>query len=146
LSGKYAETAGAWRPERPKSGSLLFIAPDQYSPPSGSDSGAGAEGGEALRELRAAYSDRLFELAKEAAAAGRLSLAFEWATEAARENPNHGEARRVLGYELRDGEWLTPYGARMADSGKHWHPKFGWLEAGDETRYEAGDRRRGNRW
>ena len=48
-------------------------------------------------------------LAKRAAEAGQLSLAFEWATEAVRENPDHAEARRVLGYELVDGKWLTPF-------------------------------------
>ena len=70
------------------------------------------------RAQRNKYADALFELAKRAAEAGQLSLAFEWATEAVRENPDHADARRVLGYELHDGQWLTPFAKRMVDAGK----------------------------
>jgi hypothetical protein len=34
----------------------------------------------------------------------------------------------------------------MADSGKRWHPKFGWLADADVSRYEAGERLVGTRW
>ena len=61
---------------------------------------------------------RCFDLAKQAADAGQLSLAFQWATEALRENPDHADARRVLGYEQRDGQWLTAYGVKMFDAGR----------------------------
>ena len=54
-----------------------------------------------------------------------MSLAFQWATETLRENPDHAEARRVLGYEQRDGQWLTPYGVKMSDAGKLWDAKAG---------------------
>jgi hypothetical protein len=77
------------------------------------------------------YADQLFDLAKRAAEAGQLSLAFEWATEAVRENPDHADARRVLGYELVDGQWLTPFAQRMVDAGKVWDPQRGWVAAGD---------------
>ena len=66
-------------------------------------------GGEQFRDARNKYADALFALAKRAAEAGQLSLAFEWATETVRENPDHADARRVLGYEQHDGQWLTPY-------------------------------------
>ena len=74
--------------------------------------------GDQFREARNEYADSLFALAKRAAEAGQLSLAFQWATETVRENPDHADARRVLGYEQRDGQWLTPYGAKMVDAGK----------------------------
>ena len=120
LSTEYAQTAPGWRPD---SGSLLFVAPDQYS---------GAEpNGERYRAARNKYADTVFELAKQAAEAGQLSLAFEWATEAVRENPDHADARRVLGYELVDGQWLTPFAKRMVDAGKRWDPQRGWIAAGD---------------
>ncbi|MEX2093411.1 MAG: hypothetical protein WD971_12080 [Pirellulales bacterium] len=123
LSAAYAETAPGWRPVRPASGSLLFVAPDQYS---------GTEpNGDRNRAARNKYADELFELAKQAAEAGQLSLAFEWATEAVRENPDHSDARRVLGYERHDGQWLTPFPKRMVDAGKDWDPKSGWIAAGD---------------
>ena len=123
LSSAYAATVPGWRPERPASGSLLFVAPDQYS---------GTEpNGEQYRAARNKYADALFELAKRAAEAGQLSLAFEWATEAVRENPDHADARRVLGYEQHDGQWLTPFAKRMVDAGKVWDPKAGWIAADD---------------
>ena len=100
LSTAFAATVSGWRPERPASGSLLFVAPDEYT-------GTKAIG-EQFRTARNTYAEALFALAKQAAEVGQLSLAFEWATEAVRENPDHAEARRVLGYELVDGEWLTP--------------------------------------
>jgi len=123
LSSAYAATVPGWRPTSPTSGSLLFIAPDQYS---------GAEpNGERYRAARNKYADQLFDLAERAAAAGQLSLAIEWATEAVRENPDHADARRVLGYEPVAGQWLTPFAKRMVDAGKQWDPQRGWFTAGD---------------
>jgi len=138
ISEQFAEAAPDWRPNVPSSGSLLFIAADQYTP-------AGQED-QRYREARNEYADQLFDLAKRAADAGQLSLAFQWATEAVRENPDHADARRVLGYEQRDGAWLTGYGLRMADAGKTWHAKFGWIDAADAARYNAGERLVGGRW
>lgn len=126
LSGEFAKVAPGWRPKPPATGSLLFIAPDQYAP-------AGHEGDQFLDERRK-YADALFALAKRAAAVGELSLAFQWATETVRENPDHAEARRVLGYEQRDGQWLTAYGAKMFDAGKTWEPHLGWLTSDGDRR------------
>jgi hypothetical protein len=123
LSSAYAATVPGWRPERPASGSLLFVAPDQYT---GDESR-----GDQFRAERNKYADALFELAKQAAEAGQLSLAFEWATEAVRENPDYADARRVLGYEQHDGQWLTPFAKRMVAAGKKWDPRAGWIAAGD---------------
>lgn len=123
LGSVYVQTVPNWWPERPGSGSLLFVAPDQYSGVVPND--------EPYRAARNQYADALFELAKRAAEAGQLSLAFEWATEAVRENPDHVDARRVLGYERHDGQWLTPFAQRMVEAGKVWNPKSGWVAAGD---------------
>ena len=138
ISRQFDESVFDWRPEAPAIGSLLFVAPDQYTP--------AERKGDSLQAERKEYADELFALAKRAAAAGQLSLAFQWATEAVRENPDHAEARRVLGYERRDGKWLTSYGARMSDAGKEWHPKLGWLAVADVPRYEAGERLLSKRW
>jgi hypothetical protein len=138
LSTKYAASVPTWRPKAPATGSLLFVASDQYTP-------AGNER-EQYSTARNAYADSLFVLARKAALAGQSSLAFQWSTEAVRENPDHAAARRVLGYQQRDGHWLTAYGARMADAGKTWHPKFGWIVASDAPRYEAGERFVGGNW
>ena len=63
--------------------------------------------------VRKKHADALFELARQAAEAGQLSLAFQWATETVRENPDHAEARRVLGYEQR--EWAVADGVWRED-------------------------------
>jgi hypothetical protein len=141
LSTKYARDAGEWRPAAPGTGSLLFVAPDEYSTAGRKKSVTNPNA-----ESHLEYADALFLLAKRAAGAGQLSLAFQWATETLRENPDHADARRVLGYEKHGGKWLTPYGARMAQSGKEWHAKFGWLAPGEASRYEAGERLVGKRW
>jgi hypothetical protein len=137
LSNQFARTVSE-RPQAPATGSLVFIAPDQYAPP--------GQAGKRQRPPQIEYADELLALAKRAAESGQLSLAFQWASEAVHANHNHAEARRVLGYELRDGQWLTPYGVRMADAGRVWHPKFGWLTEADLPRYEAGERFVAGRW
>jgi hypothetical protein len=121
LSGEFAAANSGWRPTSPSSGSVVFIAPDEYSP--------APPGGDAAGKARKKYAEALFGLAKEAAEAGQPSLAFQWATEVLRENPDHAEARRVLGYVERDGKWLTAYGAKMYDVGKVWDSERGWVAA-----------------
>jgi hypothetical protein len=138
LSSDFATANRDSRPKSPSSGSVLFVAPDEYSPT--------AQVGERAHDADNQYAQSLFELAKQAAETGETSLAFQWATEAVRENPDHAEARRVLGYEKRDGQWLTAYGAKMFDAGKTWHPKFGWITAADVPRYEKGERQVNGRW
>jgi len=130
LSTRYADSGAGGRPKVPPTGSLVFVASDQYSP--------GAP--RPLSHEQQQYADALFDLAQRAAEAGQLSLAFQWATEAVHENPAHAQARRVLGYEQRDGQWLTAYGARMADAGKHWHPQCGWVADENEIPTEHRDR------
>ncbi len=138
LREKFDKVPPGWRPERPVTGSVLFIASDQYTP--------ALDESAQLGEDRGKYADALFDLAKQAADAEQLSLAFQWATEAVRETPSHAEAHRVLGYEQLDGQWLTSYGIRIAEAGKVWHPYFGWIAEEDFPRYEAGERFVSGRW
>jgi hypothetical protein len=139
LSTAYAAKYSGWRPRPIEFGSILFVAPDEYSPVAQTSASPS-------RESRIEYAGKLFVLARRAAEAGQLSLAFQWATETLREDPEHSDARRVLGYEKRDGQWLTPYGVRMADAGKQWHATFGWVAAEHVARFEKGERPFGSRW
>ncbi len=91
-------------------------------------------------------AEALFVQAKSAAELGEATQAFRLTTEALLADPQHAEARRVLGYELVDGEWLTPHQAKMRRRGYRWHPRFGWLKPDEVPRYEAGERRIGRRW
>lgn len=138
LNAEYVASMPNWRPEQPATGSIIFVAPDHYR--------SAIHARPLVTDARREFSDALFDLAKRAADAGELSLAFQWATEAVRENPDHADARRVLGYERYDGQWLTPFAKRMADAGNLWHPQYGWIAADDLSRYEAGERLEGNRW
>jgi hypothetical protein len=122
LSENLRAATGSWQPTPPITGSLLFIAPDQYSLAS-----MAKEPSKSTQEARREYANALFNLAKQAADAGQLSLAFQWATETLRNDPDHADARRVLGFEERDGQWLTPYGAKMLEAGKIWDPKRAWI-------------------
>jgi hypothetical protein len=119
LSRQFSLANPGWRPAPPRTGNLLFIASDEYSLVRPAD--------EATLAGREKYADALFELAKQAAAAGQSSLAFQWTTETLRENPDHADARRVLGYTESGGKWLTPYGVKMRDAGKTWDAQKGWI-------------------
>lgn len=123
LSGRFDHAANDWRSNALPPGSVLFVAPDQYGLATGEVTKA--------NDARLRYADALFGLAKRAADAGQMSLAFQWVTEAVRENPDHAEGRRVLGYEQRDGRWLTAYGVKMFDAGKVWDAKRGWVAIKD---------------
>jgi hypothetical protein len=131
LSGEFNTANPGWRPQAPASGLLLFVAPDEYS--------AATPTVKSVSDARIEYAELLFKLATDAADAGQLSLAFQWATETLRENPDHAEARRVLGYERKGDQWLTPYGVKMFDSGKHWDAARGWLGLGDPISPRGGE-------
>lgn len=96
--------------------------------------------------LRNEHAERLFDLAREAASAGHANLALELAAKTLREDPDHAEARRVLGYDDVDGQWRTPYEQEMARRGNVWHERFGWIKASDVEKYESGMRPRGRNW
>jgi hypothetical protein len=101
--------------------------------------------------IRSEAARALFELAGQAAKAPSPSFAF--ADECLRavidRQPDHAEARRLLGFLPRDGGWATPYAADMLDRGKVSDPKYGWVP-GDWvphlSRGELPGPRGSNRW
>lgn len=96
-----------------------------------------------LREQRATD---LFELANTALQAGNASRAYLFLFEVLRENSQHSAARKMLGYRHVNGNWYTPFAARMIAQGKIDHPEFGWLARKHVRRYKAGQRRYRGRW
>jgi hypothetical protein len=138
--GEAARILGNWLPMRERHQLLLFDASRLKTPT--------LEGPFAVpfRELRHEQADQLFALAERAAESGQSSLALRLATEAVREEPDHAEARRVLGYQKTEGHWATPYEARLHGSGHIWHDTYGWIKAGDLAQYEAGLRPHGRQW
>lgn len=97
----------------------------------------------ALRTVRAA---RLFDIAHKAAKLKRRSEAYALLWETLREDPQHAEARRMLGFERVDDRWALPFAAKQLRTGRVWHKQFGWIAAEDVARYEQGERKSGDRW
>ncbi len=118
-----------------KHGELLFVAPDVYSPSSQDEV-----------ELNSAQADELFEQSRQAAGAGEIGTALQLATRAVRADPNHSDARRVLGYRRVAGTWAGSFAARRLERGEVWNQQFGWVKAEDLPRWKAGERKVGKRW
>lgn len=118
----------------PWMGQEVLVAPDVYTP------------SDTAPEAAPADAEGRFAEAQRAAEAGRHAEAFALAGATLHADADHAAARRVLGYELVDGAWRTPYEARQHRRGVVWDRRFGWVRADDLPRYEGGERRAGRRW
>lgn len=83
---------------------------------------------EALAAREAAASG-LFALSGRAAKIGRFSLADDALRAVLDRQPDHKEARRLLGFVPHAGGWATPHAAEKLKAGWVDHPEFGWVEA-----------------
>ncbi len=130
--GKSAEADGVRdriEPEPPRDGPVRFEPLPEFVPsPSKGLANRPVEPDEA-RSIRSASAKALFELASKAAARGvdRFALADECLRAVLKRDPNHREARRLLGYVEYDGGWATPFAADLLAKGQVLHPKFGWV-------------------
>ncbi len=80
-----------------------------------------------FQEHRAAQADGLFELAKNESKAGRPAWAYQLLHEVLRENPDHAEARRILGYQkVGSAGWMLVGKSTPPAPGRRAHPKYGW--------------------
>lgn len=116
---------------------------------SGKDlSGDALEWHKRFQKLREDQADIYFALAKKAISPRhqQASLAFDLAMGAIHENPDHEQVRRLLGYRKYNDAWCTAYEIQRYRSGHVDDEKFGWIRKGDLARYQAGQRRLGNRW
>jgi hypothetical protein len=116
-------------------GSLLLVPGDIYS---------GDEGPVAAVDAEKAAA--AFELAKQAAEAGDVSVALQHACKAATLDPDHAEARQLLGYQRVGAHWAGAYAQRMLDSGHVWRREFGWIKAEHVDKYEQSLRPWAGRW
>ncbi len=146
-----AEIARSWLPPYDRDVIHLFVLDDRAASSSASSDSPSTntplgEWRKEFQTLRRAQATELFGLARQAAEARRPSLAIRLLTETVREDPDHAEARRILGYVKYDDAWCRPYEKKMRRRGFVWHEQFCWLKASDVARYEAGERRNGHRW
>jgi hypothetical protein len=148
---KLAEAAAlvrGWLPARDPLKAYIFKLPESSDLPK-SITVAEAAAGEFWQRflhLRTAQADALFRLAEQAHKADEYALAFDLVREACRENPDHANARQILGYVRYDGGWALPDTARRLSAGQVDHEQFAWLPAGHAKRYEKGERYFRGRW
>jgi hypothetical protein len=96
--------------------------------------------------LRRAYAAAVFDLARQAVRSGKAGRAYSLVLAAVAADPDHEQARRLLGYEKYEGRWRTPYEIKKLKVGFAWSDRFGWLPKSHVARYEKGERYSGGRW
>src|SRR5688572_17804561 len=99
----------------PGVGSLLFVPSDIYN---------AAGGGRADK----AAADAAFKLARAAVEAGDVSSALQLACHAVAVDPDHADARRLLGYQRVGEHWAGKYAQRLLETGHVWRREFGWVK------------------
>jgi hypothetical protein len=53
--------------------------------------------------------------------------------------PDHPEARRLLGFVSHEGGWATPYAVEQMKQGKILHPIYGWVKSSWQPHLERGE-------
>ncbi len=101
---------------------------------------------ERFDKLRKQQSAALFDLANKAARSRQPREAVSLVWQVLREDPDHAEARRIMGYQRQDDRWFTPFEIRKMRDGQVWHDRFGWLPREHVARYEAGERHFAGGW
>jgi hypothetical protein len=99
-----------------------------------------------LHDLQEKYAADLYVLCRKVLTAGYPSYAFRILEEVVRQDPDHSKGRRILGYKLRNKEWVTPFANEQLDKGNVWDDTFGWLPKDHVSKYKAGKRYRNGRW
>src|SRR5262245_3330281 len=127
-----AQITRGWMIERHPRRQYLFLpaASDPAAPKAGAPEAA-RQWHKRFMELRRERSAELFAAAKAASDGGKADVAYSLLFEVLLEDPDHAEARRVLGYVGSGGEWKLP-GAEKATPRQppNNHPQLGWRARG----------------
>ena len=94
-----------------------------------------------LAAIRTRRAGELYDLAARALG-GKVkhyALADDCLRAALVREPDHAEARRLLGYVAHDDGWATPFAAEQLKLGKVLHPTFGWVDASWVPHLEKGE-------
>jgi len=111
-----------------------------------SDSSGIAEWHSRFMSLRQQQAAALFGLLSDAVEQGHVATAFELIYATLREQPDHAEARRLLGHVPHNGGWYSVATKRRLEAGELRHDRFGWLPSEHVPRYEQGERFYRGRW
>ncbi|WDI44139.1 hypothetical protein [Bremerella sp. P1] len=79
-----------------------------------------------FRTIRNAHADALYKHAQELLIAKQGARSYQTLHEVLRENPDHADARRILGYANVNGTWRRPGVVTRAKQPRYQHPKFDW--------------------
>ena len=84
-----------------------------------------------LATTRNASAKVLFELANRAATSTprHYALADACLRAVLDRQPDHAEARRLLGFVPHEGGWATPFAVEQIEIGKVLHPTYGWVKS-----------------
>jgi len=121
---------------KPTIGSVLYVPGDVYN----------AADALPASSVDQAAADAAFQQAREAIKNGDVSVALQQACRAVSLDPNHAEARRLLGYQRLGAHWAGGYAQRMLESDHVWRRKFGWIKTEHIEKYEQGLRPWAGRW
>ncbi len=104
-------------------------SPAPASPPAGA------------RDIRKRAATGLFEVAQKAARSERAqyALASICLRAVLERDPDHKEARRLLGYVPHEGGWATPFAVSELKKNNVNHPIFGWVPADWVPNLERGE-------
>jgi hypothetical protein len=82
-----------------------------------------------LSEIQHRAASGLFDVALRAGKGqtAQYALASFCLREVIERQPDHPEARRLLGYVPHEGGWATPFAVRQLNQGNVDHPIFGWV-------------------
>lgn len=98
------------------------------------------------RSMQDQHASALYTFAMEVMRQQHIGLGYRIARTVLQVNPDHADARQMLGY-VRDGnEWMTPFTMQKKKDGKIWDPRYGWIGKDDLTKYEKGLRPYRDRW
>ncbi len=84
------------------------------------------------RKIRKESASRLFTLARKAGTPpiARFGLADSLLRKVLERDPDHADARRLLGFLPYKGGWATPHAVELLEKKGHvLHPKYGWVPA-----------------
>jgi len=121
-------------------GEVLLVADDVYSASNKNRESHVDDQGQS------AQAEELFQRARKACGQGEVDTAMRYAARVLAADPDHHEARQLLGYLSVGDSWGGGYAARRFERGEIWNPRFGWLRAEDLQRWKADERPLGKRW
>lgn len=79
-----------------------------------------------FRAIRNAHAENLFRYSQELLIAKEGGKSYQTLHEVLRQNPDHPDARRILGYANVNGTWRRPGVVTRAKQPRYEHPKYGW--------------------